>query len=170
MGISPATDDDIPALRELLGVLFAQEAEFRPDPERQAAGLRAVIGCPGVGQVLVLRDGPAAVGMVSVLFLPSTAMGGRVALLEDMVVRPDARGDGVGSRLLRAAIEFAGSAGCLRVTLLTDTDNAAAQRFYGRCGFERSPMIPMRLQLGDQRHAEPGAAADGGGMSAFRDV
>jgi GNAT superfamily N-acetyltransferase len=143
----------------MLGILFAQEAEFRPDPERQAAGLRAVLGHPDVGQVLVLRDGPTAVGMVSLLFLPSTALGGRVALLEDMVVRPDARGGGAGSRLLQAAIAFARSVGCLRITLLTDADNMAAQRFYGRHGFGRSGMIPMRLPLGEQ-DAEPGAAPD----------
>jgi GNAT superfamily N-acetyltransferase len=167
MEVTPATEDDVPALSELLGVLFQQEAEFRPDPELQSAGLRAILGRSDVGQVLVLRDGPAVVGMVSLLFLPSTALGGRVALLEDMVVRPDARGGGAGSRLLAAAAEFARSAGCLRITLLTDAHNAAAQRFYGRHGFAWSPMIPMRLLLGGQRHAEPGAAADCGGRSAF---
>lgn len=161
MEVSPATDADLPAMCGLLGVLFAQEAEFRPDQERQAAGLRAILGRPDLGQVLVLRDGPLAVGMVSLLFLPSTALGGRVALLEDMVVRPDARGSGAGSRLLEAAVEFARSAGCLRVTLLADADNAAAQRFYARHGFGRSAMIPMRLPLGGQ-DAEPVTPADGG--------
>jgi GNAT superfamily N-acetyltransferase len=167
MEVTPATEDDVPALSELLGVLFQQEAEFRPDAERQSAGLRAILGRADVGQVLVLRDGPAAVGMVSLLFLPSTALGGRVALLEDMVVRPEARGGGAGARLLAAATEFARSAGCLRITLLTDAHNAAAQRFYGRHGFARSAMIPMRLLLERQTHAEPGAVADGGGRSAF---
>lgn len=98
--------------------------------------------------------------MVTLLFLPSTALGGRVALLEDMVVKPVARGAGGGGRLLRAAIDYARSAGCLRITLLTDAHNAAAQRFYGRHGFARSAMIPMRLLLGGQRHAEPSDAAD----------
>ncbi len=148
MEVVPATDADVPALCALLGVLFAQEAEFHPDSERQAVGLRAILGRPEVGQVLVLRDGPAVVGMVSLLFLPSTALGGRVALLEDMVIRPDVRGGGAGSRLLREAVAFARSAGCLRITLLTDADNAAAQRFYARHGFGRSAMIPMRLPLG----------------------
>ena len=77
MEVAPATEDDVPALSELLGVLFQQEAEFRPDPERQSAGLRAILGSADVGQVLVLRDGPAVVGMVSLLFIPSTALGGR---------------------------------------------------------------------------------------------
>jgi GNAT superfamily N-acetyltransferase len=163
MEVTPATEDDVPALSKLLGVLFQQEAEFRPDPEQQSAGLRAILARADVGQVLVLRDGLEAIGMVSLLFLPSTALGGRVALLEDMVIRPDARGVGGGTRLLAAATEFARSAGCLRITLLTDAHNAAAQRFYGRHGFLRSAMIPMRLLLGDQRHSKPIAESDGGG-------
>lgn len=162
MEVCPATDDDVPVLCELLGVLFAQESEFSPDPEQQAAGLRAIVGHPEVGQVLVLRDGPSIVGMVGLLFLPSTALGGRVALLEDLVIRPEARGCGAGSRLLRAALAFAQSMGCLRVTLLTDADNLAAQRFYARHGFGRSTMIPMRLPLGNQRHDKPRTAQDRG--------
>ena len=147
MNVSPATEADLPALCELLGLLFVQEAEFRPDPQRQSAGLRSILSRPEAGQILVLRDGPGVVGMVSLLFMPSTALGGRVAILEDMVVRPNARGRGAGSRLLHAAVEFAHMAGCRRITLLTDADNAAAQQFYGRHGFRRSAMIPMRLLL-----------------------
>ncbi|HYQ38837.1 MAG TPA: GNAT family N-acetyltransferase, partial [Pseudomonas sp.] len=37
--------------------------------------------------------------------------------------------------------------GCQRITLLTDADNAAAQRFYARHGFGPSPMIPLRRLL-----------------------
>lgn len=163
MEVSFATDADVPALCELLGVLFAQEVEFRPDPARQAAGLRAIIGHPDVGRVLVLRDGSAAVGMVSLLFLPSAALGGRVALLEDMVVRPDRRGGGAGSRLLAAAVAAARDAGCLRITLLTDGDNAAAQQFYARHGCGRSTMLPMRLMLdGGSPDVASGPAADRG--------
>ena len=163
MEVGPATDDDLDALSELLRILFGQEVEFRPDRERQVAGLRAILGRPDVGQVLVLRDGPVAVGMVSLLFLPSTALGGRVALLEDMVVRPEWRRNGAGSRLLDAAIASARAAGCLRVTLLTDGHNAGSRRFYARHGFSPSAMVPMRLALAGQRQADSGAAADTGG-------
>ncbi len=160
MDITLATEADVPVLCDLLGILFAQEAEFRPDPAVQATGLRAILRSPDVGQILVARDGSAVVGMLSLLFLPSTALGGRVALLEDMVVRPDARGVGIGARLLQTAIAFARSAGCLRVTLLTDGDNAAAQRFYSRHGFGRSAMLPMRLLLGERSNADAGVALD----------
>lgn len=147
MQVSPATQDDIPALCELLAILFAQEAEFHPDPEAQARGLRMIIGQPGAGQILVLRDGPVRAGMVNLLYTVSTFRGGRVALLEDMIVRPEFRGRGAGGLLLEAAIAAARAAGCSRITLLTDRANEPAQRFYRRHGFVGSTMTPMRLML-----------------------
>jgi ribosomal protein S18 acetylase RimI-like enzyme len=64
-----------------------------------------------------------------------------------MVVLAETRGAGVGGALLDAALAHAARRGCRRVTLLTDADNVAAQRFYQRRGFQHSPMIPMRLLL-----------------------
>jgi GNAT superfamily N-acetyltransferase len=145
--IEEATPADIPALCELLEALFAQEAEFRPDPEAQARGLTAIIGHPEVGLILVARQDGQVAGMVSLLFTVSTALGGRVALLEDMVVSPRRRGTGLGARLLEAAIGQARQQGCQRITLLTDRANEAAQRFYARQGFVASPMQPLRLLL-----------------------
>lgn len=145
--VEVATVDDIPALTWMLTLLFAQEADFCPDVSRQAAGLERIISDPRVGHILVLRRGGRAVAMVNLLYTVSTALGDRVAILEDMVVHPDYRGRGAGSRLLRGAIEFARGEGCRRITLLTDQDNAAAIRFYKRLGFTTSAMVPLRLGL-----------------------
>lgn len=147
MQIELATLDDIPQLCELLAILFAQEEEFEPDASKQAAGLRQIIGNPDVGNILLLRSGGAVVGMVNLLYTVSTARGSRVAILEDMVVRPEHRGSRAGSALLQAAIAQAQKAGCTRITLLTDGINEAAIRFYRRHGFKASGMLPLRLVL-----------------------
>jgi ribosomal protein S18 acetylase RimI-like enzyme len=147
MEISIATVEDIPQLCELLALLFDLEAEFRPDSALQAEGVRQILDFPERGRILALREGKTVIGMVNLLFTVSTALGGRVAILEDMVVRPDCRSRGAGSMLLEAALAFARSSGCLRVTLLTDAANEAAQRFYRRHGFKTSPMLPMRLLI-----------------------
>jgi len=147
MQIEAATEADVPALTELLSVLFAQEAEFTPNPEAQSRGLLRIIRSPEVGLVLVAKEGSAVLGMVNLLYTVSTALGERVALLEDMVVAPEFRGRKVGSQLLQEAVTAAKASGCRRITLLTDQTNHAAQRFYTRQGFEESPMIPLRLRL-----------------------
>jgi len=147
MDVTRANTEDIPQLCELLDLLFTQEVEFRPDPALQVAGLQQIIDFPERGKILVLREGIAVLGMVNLLFTVSTALGGRVAILEDMVIRPMHRGNGAGSMLLQAAVSFARSAGCRRITLLTDGTNESAKRFYQRHGFHLSEMVPMRLIL-----------------------
>lgn len=147
MEVTLARAEDIPELSALLNVLFAQEAEFKPDPIAQARGLEAIIGQPAVGTILVARESGTILGMVNLLYTVSTALGARVALLEDMVVAPAARGRGLGGELLARAIAHARAEGCQRITLLTDAVNAGAQRFYRQYGFESSPMIPLRLSL-----------------------
>ena len=82
--------------------------------------------------------------MVSLLWTVSTATGSIAALLEDMVVRPDRRGAGVGSMLVEEALQVARAAGATRITLLTDADNDGARRLYERHGFVRSSMAVMR--------------------------
>ena len=96
---------------------------------------------------MVARRSGEIIGMVNLLYTVSTALGGRVALLEDMVVSPKARGLGVGSKLINQSIEFAKENGCKRITLLTDHDNEGSHRFYQRHGFSRSSMVVFRRSL-----------------------
>jgi hypothetical protein len=57
MHIEAATEADVPALSKLLAVLFAQEAEFTPNPETQRRGLQRIITNREVGIVLVAKEG-----------------------------------------------------------------------------------------------------------------
>jgi GNAT superfamily N-acetyltransferase len=147
MRIELATVADISALATLLSLLFSQELEFQPDVEAQRLGLANIISNPEVGEILIIRTHGSIVGMINLLYTVSTALGGRVALLEDMVVLPQFRGAGVGSKLLQAAIAHARVSGCKRITLLTDGDNEAAHKFYSKHGFTASKMMPFRLKL-----------------------
>lgn len=147
MIIDKATLSDIDALCGLLDILFSQELEFKPDTRAQAKGLQMIIENPNVGLILVARHGDKLVGMVNLLFTVSTALGARVAILEDMVVLPAERGLGVGASLLSTAIATAREQGCQRVTLLTDSTNEAAHAFYEKQGFTRSQMVAFRQML-----------------------
>jgi len=138
---------DLPQLVALLGVLFGQEAEFAPDAAKQRRALRMVLADPALGRIYVARLGARVLGTVSVLRSVSTAEGGPAGLLEDLVVRPEARGAGIGAALLAFAAECSREEGLLRLTLHTDRSNQRAQRLYRKAGFTFSPMVPMRLKL-----------------------
>jgi GNAT superfamily N-acetyltransferase len=142
-----ASAKDLPQLVELLVNLFEQEAEFSPDAAKQEAALKMILADPKVGRIFIARDGSKVVAMASLLYTVSTAEGGKAALFEDLVVRPDHRQQGIGAKLLEHVIAQARAEGVLRMTLLTDMQNENAQLLYRKLGFVGSPMKPMRLKL-----------------------
>ena len=139
--IEPAIFEDLDELSNLLGELFSEEKDFRPNKQKQLQGLRLIFEDPSRGRVFVLRRDRTIVGMINLLFTISTAEGGFVLLLEDLVVHDSFRGHGYGSQFLR-------------ITLLTDRPELRSQNFFKRHGFYESPMLPMRLLISSDAPAE----------------
>lgn len=140
-----ATFEDIPKLCELLAILFSQEVEFAPNTDNQRIALTKIIENDSIGDIYIAEEDGAIVAMVNILYTVSTALGGEVAILEDMVVERACRGRHIGSALLDYAISQTKEKGCKRITLLADGDNARAHRFYEQKGFTSSSMSPFRL-------------------------
>jgi GNAT superfamily N-acetyltransferase len=147
VAIEPAIAEDLDELSSLLGELFSEESDFRPNKEKQLRGLRLIFEQPNRGRVFVLRRDRSIVGMINLLITISTAEGGFVILLEDLVIHKGYRGHGYGSMLLDYAIEFARQKNFKRITLLTDRPELRSQSFFRKHGFYESPMLPMRLLL-----------------------
>ena len=150
MKIELATTADIPTLCSLLDHLFSQEVEFKPNHEIQSRGLEKILNNNNIGNIFVAKKNKKIIGMVILLYTASTALGERVALLEDMVVSPNERGLGIGSMLLDHAVKYATEKGCKRITLLTDKTNIGAQKFYKQHKFNRSSMIPFRMIINNR--------------------
>jgi len=138
---------DIPDLVYLLGLLFDQELEFQSNPSLQSESLLKIILNPSLGMIFVAKENAQTIGMVSLLFTQSTALGSRVALLEDLVVSPAFRRKGVGSALISYAISTAKISDCKRITLLTDSSNSDSKKVYLSHHFIQSSMSPFRLLL-----------------------
>jgi N-acetylglutamate synthase-like GNAT family acetyltransferase len=145
--VEPATLEDLPELTELVMELFARSGDFSPDRDVQERGLQLILEQPNRGRIFVLRNNHQIFGMVNLLFTISTACGGFVVLMEDVVVHPDHRGQGYGTRLLEHVLDFAKQKNFKRITLLTDKISAESQNFFRKHGFEYSNMIPMRKIL-----------------------
>jgi ribosomal protein S18 acetylase RimI-like enzyme len=143
--IEPATIDDLPALASLVMELFTVSGDFAPEQAVQERGLRLILEQPSRGRIFVLRNDDHLIGMVNLLFTISTARGGFVILMEDLVIHPDHRGQGFGGMLLEHVIEFARRKDFKRITLLTDKISAESQGFFRKHGFDYSNMIPMRM-------------------------
>lgn len=143
--IRAARPGDIPQLSGLLTGLFSIETDFAPDVKRQIRGLSLLLaGTPGRACVLVAEQGGVVVGMTTLQTLISTAEGGPVGLVEDVVVRPDARGRGIGTQLVASIVDWARSHGLTRLQLLADRDNQTALAFYAARNWNSTCLICLR--------------------------
>lgn len=142
-----ATADDLSAMADLLHELFTLESDFAPERMKQLAGLKLILDNPALGRLFVLRVNGKVAGMANALITVSTAEGGRVLLLEDVIIKSGHRGSGIGRKLVEHVLAWAKSEGMTRVTLLADRDNAPALGFYERMGFQPSAMTVLRHRL-----------------------
>ena len=145
--ITFASADDLPQLADLLTELFVLESDFRPERDKQLRGLRMILDDPALGKLFVLRVDGKVAGMANALILVSTAEGGRVLLLEDVIMGKEYRGRGLGRRLVEHVMSWAHEQGMTRITLLADRDNLAALDFYRKLGFASSHMTVLRKPL-----------------------
>ena len=145
--VEPATIEDLPALTELVMDLMSRSDDFTPDRAVQERGLRLILEQPNRGRIFVVRNKDKIFGMVNLLFTISTARGGFVILMEDVVIHPDHRGQGYGRMLVDYVVDFAKQKNFKRITLLTDQISAESQQSFQQCGFQLSRMIPMRLSI-----------------------
>ncbi len=83
--------------------------------------------------IYVADDGGTPVGMVAVSYVRALPLAGQRATLEELVVRADRRGKGIGRRLLEFAIGRARRRGA-RAFEARPTDDAA-ERFLDHVGF-----------------------------------
>ena len=143
--VREARNEDIPALIGLLDELFSIEKDFFFDPEAQKRGIELLIRSAD-DRIFVAEIDKNVVGMCSVQILISTAKGGRVGLVEDVVVSKNYQGQGVGRTLLSAIDNYAKELGLSRLQLLADKNNHLAIGFYRNMGWGNTDLICLHRQ------------------------
>jgi GNAT superfamily N-acetyltransferase len=100
------------------------------------------------GEIAALFGGDGPDGFAQLRFHLSLYAPGPVACLEELWVRPGARGTGLGRALLDAAMDLARERGATRIELNTSTADVAARALYESAGFtngEGGPGGPSML-------------------------
>jgi GNAT superfamily N-acetyltransferase len=144
--IRPATARDLPAVVALFALPGeGNEADRTPsapgdgetaplDPRYEAA-LARMAGDPDNGLFVAEVDG-AVVGTFQRTLIQHVAYhGGTVSQIENVMVDPRVRGQGVGASMMRWAIDEARRRGCYRIQLTSNKARTRAHRFYERLGF-----------------------------------
>lgn len=135
--ITPATLDDL----DDLSSLFDGYRRFygqSPDLDRARAFLRERLEAADSAILIARSADGRAEGFVQ-LYPSFTSVGcGRIYILNDLFVTPEARGGGLGAALLAAAADLGRRRGAVRLTLSTGVENHGAQRLYEAEGWVRS--------------------------------
>lgn len=132
--LRPATRTDVPVILELIRGLAAYERLADECVATEAALTETLFGARPQAEVIVaLADGTAA-GFALFFHNYSTFLARRGIYLEDLFVKPEFRGRGIGKALLAHLAGVALARGCGRLEWSVLDWNTDAIRFYGSLG------------------------------------
>ena len=134
-----ATADDIPEIVAMLAddPLGAQR-ETPGDLTPYRTAFARIDGDPNQHLVVAVQQG-RTVGTLHLTVIPGLSRRGAArALIEAVRIHADARGTGLGTRLIEWAVEESRRQDCVLVQLTSDATRVDAHRFYERLGFEAS--------------------------------
>jgi len=133
--IAPATEKDIPLIRELILELAKYERALPGEaPITEKDLTDTLFGEHPAAEVLIAYFDDKPVGFALFFHNYSTWLGKRGIYLEDLFVRPAARKHGVGFALLRALARIAVDRDCGRVDWSVLNWNELAITFYEQIG------------------------------------
>jgi len=139
-----ATPDDIAIIVSLSHAGDARGTETPPldpatlsDPRYRAAFDE--ITADANHRLLVAERAGEVVGTIQISFIPGMpAFGMKRGMLENVHIRADQRGTGLGTQMVTWAIERCREAGCGVVQLTSNKLRLDAHRFYEKLGFTKS--------------------------------
>jgi GNAT superfamily N-acetyltransferase len=139
LSISTATEADVPTLRALITALAEYEKLAHRMTATEESLRRDLFGARPYAEALIGQVDGEPVGYALFFHTYSTFMGRPGLYLEDVFVKPAARGRGVGKALLRAVARIARDRQCGRLEWSVLNWNAPSIAFYDSLG-----ATPMR--------------------------
>jgi GNAT superfamily N-acetyltransferase len=134
--ITPATPDDAPVLLALIRELAEYEKLLDRVSATEASLRRDLFGPRAFAEVLIGKLNAEPVGYALFFHSYSTFLARPGVYLEDVFVKPAARGKGAGKALLRAVARAARDRGCGRMEWSVLNWNTPAIEFYEALGAE----------------------------------
>ncbi|MGL4290072.1 MAG: GNAT family N-acetyltransferase [Phreatobacter sp.] len=110
-----------------------------------AEEVKAILAGDGRDRAIALaHSGEALVGLALMSFRPVDKAPGTYAVVDDLIVSPEARGLGVGRLLLDWLVIEARKRGAIRLFLESGIHNISAHGFFEKQGFAKLSTVMMR--------------------------
>ncbi|HIJ95899.1 MAG TPA: GNAT family N-acetyltransferase [Desulfuromonadales bacterium] len=131
-----ATSTDIPGILSLYAQLGQDDGSVLPVAEAEII-FEKIRSYPDYWIYLAIM-GDRPVGTFALLIMDNIAhMGIKSAILEEVVVSEELRGQGIGTKMMDYAHDLCRQAGCYKMTFSSNLKREAAHRFYESIGFQR---------------------------------
>lgn len=144
-----ASRGDVPAIVRMLAddALGSQREKSQETlPDSYYAAFEDLTGDPNHQLIVAELDGKV-IGTLHLMFLPSLSyQGGLRAQIESVRIDKENQSQGIGTEMMRWAIDCARERGAHIVQLTTHKTREDAHQFYERLGFKRSH-LGMKLSL-----------------------
>jgi len=117
------------------------------DPGRAGAAAQALMDDPRLGELWAIETGGQMIGYLALTFGFSLECGGRDAFVDELFVREEFRGQGVGTRAIRHALARCAAQGIRSLRIEAARHNPRAVALYRRLGFAEHERHLMTLAL-----------------------
>ena len=151
--VRSAAAEDVTTLVCLMTDFYA-ESGYTLDRPHAAEAFAALLADEQLGRVWLVEQGPAAAGYIAITFVFAMEYGGRMAVVDDFYVRPEARGAGLGTAALAEVRRACTALGVRAMRVEVGRDNAVAQAAYRSAGFATVDHQLMTVALAAPSHVE----------------
>ena len=139
--IVEAIESDLPAIIVLLEELSSDlERSHDLDQQQLLANCQVLLHDPRA-HILLAKDGTKTIGLITFSTRTTALHLAPSALIDELVVSEQYRGQGIGGELLEAAIEECRRLGCCEMEVGTESSNRKARDFYRKHGFEEEAIL-----------------------------
>ena len=112
-----------------------------------------ILSNPAMKIFLAVYTDGKPIGLINLHCLPALRLKGYQVSIEELVVHPDFRGQGVGKRLLHFAREYAEEKGAVRLEVtISNKRESFRRKFYKKNGFEDAGSSVYRINLRESQH------------------
>ncbi len=150
--IRAATLDDIPALIDLMAEFYGESGFPLPEANARAAFI-ALLTDTRLGGVWIAWQGDRPVGHAVLTVGFSMEYGALRGFVDDLFVRPEARGRGVAGLLIDAVVADCLARGARALLVEVGADNDSGRRAYDKAGFVDAGRLLLSRPLGEPLHS-----------------
>ena len=135
MSIELASTSDLTTLLPLVRAFHAHEEISMSEADRESV-VRRLLADPTWGRVWLIYDGVDAAGYIAICTGFSIEFRGNDAFVDELYIRPESRGRGLGAEALQRVQVEAKAFGIRALHLEVARSNAKARRLYANADFE----------------------------------